>query len=64
MLVKTTAPVDSNENGPLDKNFEALVKETLDLWHVPGVSVAVVDGDNVYSQVSLLQHLLHLLKFC
>lgn len=56
MLVQTTVPVDlmpNTEDGPLDKNFEKLVKETLDLWHVPGVSVAVVDGEKIYAQVRL-----------
>jgi hypothetical protein len=53
MLVKTSLPVDlmSNNDGPLDKKFENLVKETLDLWHVPGISIAVVDGEQTYAQV-------------
>lgn len=55
MRVKTVVPVDqmsTSKNGPLDKKFEMLVNETSNLWHVPGVSIAVVDGDNVYSQVT------------
>jgi CubicO group peptidase (beta-lactamase class C family) len=44
----------NSENGPLDKKFERLVKEILDTWHVPGVSVAVVDGENTYARVSCL----------
>jgi CubicO group peptidase (beta-lactamase class C family) len=57
MLIKSTEPsimAPNSENGPLDKKFERLVKETLDTWHVPGVSVAVVDGENTYARVSCL----------
>ena len=43
----------NNNNGPLDKKFEKLVTETLDHWHVPGISIAVVDGDKPYAQVSV-----------
>ncbi len=43
---------NSDDDGPLDKNFEKLVTETLELWHVPGVSIAVVDGENTYAKVS------------
>lgn len=39
------------EDGPLDTNFEKFVKDHLDLWHVPGVSVAVVDGENIWTAV-------------
>lgn len=44
--------VSNTEDGPLDKKFEKLVKETLEIWHVPGVSVAVVDGETTYAQVN------------
>ncbi len=37
---------------PLTKDFEKLVHETLELWHVPGVAIGVVDGDLEWSQVS------------
>ncbi|KAH8700965.1 beta-lactamase/transpeptidase-like protein [Talaromyces proteolyticus] len=35
---------------PLNEEFEKLVQKTLDLWHVPGIAVAVVDGDNTWAQ--------------
>jgi CubicO group peptidase (beta-lactamase class C family) len=57
MLIKRAEPpviMSSTEEGPLDKKFEKLVKETLEVWHVPGVSVAVVDGDKTYAQVRTL----------
>ena len=36
---------------PLNKDFNALVEHLLEEWHVPGISVAVVDGDQTYSNV-------------
>jgi hypothetical protein len=66
MLIKSTEPsimASNPENGPLDKKFEKLVKETLGTWHVPGVSVAVVDGENTYAQVISLQSMLPMLIF-
>jgi CubicO group peptidase (beta-lactamase class C family) len=35
----------------------------LELWHVPGVSVAVVDGEETYAQASSLQSMLSRLIF-
>jgi hypothetical protein len=40
---------------PLNEEFEKLVYETLDLWHVPGVAIGVVDGDLEWSQVRILR---------
>lgn len=37
---------------PLNEDFEKLVHDTLELWHVPGVAIGVVDGDLEWSQVS------------
>jgi hypothetical protein len=54
MLIKMTAPnvnVSNTEHRHLDEKFEGLFKETLEHWHVPGVSVAVVDGEKTYAQV-------------
>lgn len=59
VLVKATPP--SPPQRPLkanvvtdsifDANFDTFVKDTLEAWHVPGLSIAVVDGDSVYSKV-------------
>ena len=38
---------------PLNAKFENLVHETLELWHVPGVAIGVVDGDSEWSQVRI-----------
>ncbi|PWY87986.1 beta-lactamase/transpeptidase-like protein [Aspergillus sclerotioniger CBS 115572] len=35
---------------PLDESFKNLVHETLTQWHVPGISIAVVDGDNTWAE--------------
>lgn len=38
---------------PLDAKFKKLVNDTLELWHVPGVAIAVVDGNNTWAEVSV-----------
>ncbi|KAI9716392.1 MAG: hypothetical protein M1835_004177, partial [Candelina submexicana] len=35
---------------PLNAEFDDLVYRTLDKWHVPGLAIAVVDGNNTYSK--------------
>jgi len=34
------------KTGPFDAEFEKLVNETLAFWKTPGLSIAVVDGDD------------------
>jgi hypothetical protein len=41
------------KTNPLNEDFEKLVHETLELWHVPGIAIGVVDGDLEWSQVSI-----------
>lgn len=41
----------NEETGPFTSKFGRLANETLELFHVPGVSIAVVDGDNVWAEV-------------
>lgn len=43
----------SGEDGPRDGDFGDVVKETLERWHVPGISVAVVDGAKTWTKVPL-----------
>lgn len=50
-MTKQRPIVQHNQDGPLDRDFEKLVEDTLELWHVPGVSVAVVDGHNTWTKV-------------
>ncbi|KAK9771568.1 putative Beta-lactamase/transpeptidase-like protein [Seiridium cardinale] len=35
--------------GPLDAKFEELAIQALEEWHVPGLAIAVVDGDDTWS---------------
>ncbi|KAI9826733.1 MAG: hypothetical protein M1819_007278 [Sarea resinae] len=39
-----------NKDGPLGGKFAELVHQTLDLWHVPGLAMAVVDGDETWAE--------------
>jgi CubicO group peptidase (beta-lactamase class C family) len=54
-----------SHSGPLDANFDKLVDETLKDWHVPGISVAVVDGDSTWTKVHQVHdfHMLVLIAF-
>lgn len=36
---------------PLDETFDALARTLLEEWHVPGMSVAVIDGDQTFAKV-------------
>jgi hypothetical protein len=40
------------KTSPLNENFKRLVSETLEKWHIQGVSVAVVDGDDTWAEVN------------
>ena len=44
---------DHTNTNPLDERFETLVQETLNYWHVPGISIAVVDGDNTWAKAGV-----------
>lgn len=35
---------------PFDEAFDSLVEETMEHWHVPGLSVAVVHGDDTFAK--------------
>jgi hypothetical protein len=37
---------------PLTEEFGTFVKETLEKWKVPGISLAVIDGEDVYAEVA------------
>lgn len=42
---------DREPLSPFTPEFDALVMENLNHWHVPGLSVAVVDDDETFSKV-------------
>ncbi|KAM3474173.1 hypothetical protein MY5147_004407 [Beauveria neobassiana] len=35
---------------PLNDTFAKVVQESLDVWHVPGIAVGVIDGDHIYTE--------------
>ncbi|KAK4546995.1 hypothetical protein LTR36_001215 [Oleoguttula mirabilis] len=43
-------PLQPEEAPYFDKAFEEFVLDTIGAWHMPGLSIAVVDGENVYSK--------------
>ena len=52
-MTRRPITAQQNDDGPLDQEFEKLVNETMELWHVPGVAVAVIDGENTWAKVPL-----------
>lgn len=38
-------------NDPFTPEFAEFAAETMEEWKLPGISIAVVDGDDVFSQV-------------
>ncbi|KAI1473070.1 beta-lactamase/transpeptidase-like protein [Daldinia caldariorum] len=38
------------DRSPLDSDFKAFTQAALDRWKVPGVSVSVVDGDDIWAE--------------
>lgn len=49
MATERTSP--SPAKSPFTDDFGDFVQKQLERWHTPGVSIAVIDGDDVYSQV-------------
>lgn len=47
----TAAAIESGN--PFNAEFDELAKDILHQWRVPGMSIAVVDGDHVYAKASL-----------
>lgn len=43
--------VDATDDSPLTEQFNKYVHEVLEEWHLPGLSLSVVDGDKTYSKV-------------
>lgn len=43
--------VRNDTQTPLDETFDAFARELLEEWHVPGMSVAVIDGDQIFAKV-------------
>ena len=45
-------PLSGQHESPFSHFFDELVSYNLDYWHVPGISIAVVDGNETHSKVS------------
>jgi hypothetical protein len=52
-LKDSNSGMDGNKN-PFNADFNSYVNDLLDEWKVAGMSIGVVDGDNVYTRVSHL----------
>jgi hypothetical protein len=46
-----------SEQSPFDDGFDTLVKEQLEKWKVPGLSIAIIHGPNTYTKVIPQIHL-------
>lgn len=44
-------PLLESSSNPLSPQFDTLVQQTLDHFHVPGLSIAVVDGNDTFAKV-------------
>lgn len=43
-------PARDDAQTPLDETFDAFARRLLEEWHVPGMSVAVIDGDKTFAK--------------
>lgn len=50
---ETEQKVLKGNDNPLNQNFKEFVEKALEEWHLPGVAVAVVDGDETWAEVSI-----------
>jgi hypothetical protein len=48
-------PISSEDKvvrgSPFTKEYEKHVEKLLEEWHVPGVAIGIVDGDNIWTEV-------------
>ncbi|RYP75863.1 hypothetical protein DL771_002127 [Monosporascus sp. 5C6A] len=49
-LAQTSQKVLKGKANPLDERFEKIVGKSLEEWHVPGLSIAVIDGDDTWAE--------------
>lgn len=48
---KPLAMATTGSENPFDDDLGKLIDNIMERWKIPGMSVAVVDGDNVYAEV-------------
>lgn len=41
----------TSDRNPFTKEFGEFAKQTLEEWHVPGLSIAAIDDDRVFAEV-------------
>lgn len=39
------------KTSPLNDDFQVFVQETMEKWHIQGLAIAVIDGDETWSDV-------------
>jgi hypothetical protein len=44
---------DLRNTNPLNDDFAKLAKKQLEKWHVPGIAISVVDGDETWAEVTI-----------
>jgi hypothetical protein len=47
---------DTGGENPFKKEFGTFVKEMLETWKVPGMSLAIIDGEHIYAEVTALNN--------
>lgn len=52
-----TGDTGSKGENPFTADFNALAEDILDQWNVPGMSIAVVDGEDVFAKVGSVTNL-------
>ncbi|KAJ5195402.1 uncharacterized protein N7498_008840 [Penicillium cinerascens] len=50
VLIDHQETSEPSKVSPLDEDFAQLVQSTLEKWHIPGVAIAVIDGDDTWSE--------------
>ena len=50
-------PLTDSPSAPFDFEFDTLVQDTLKHLHVPGLSIAVINGNQTYAKVFLVYFL-------
>jgi hypothetical protein len=43
--------IDTNNMAAISPEFEKFVQEKVEEWHVPGLSLAIVQGDDIHTSV-------------
>ena len=52
-MAELASPAVAVHNTPFTSAFDNLANAALDTWKVPGISIAVVDGESTFSKASM-----------